>query len=46
MSHEIAMVGKDEPTQTMPTGPAGIENDKVDAMDGNSPMILKAIAKT
>lgn len=29
----------------MPTGPAGIENDKVDAIEGNKPMILKATAK-
>jgi hypothetical protein len=32
-------------TQTMPTGPAGIEKDKVDAIDGKRPMILKATAK-
>lgn len=32
-------------TQTMPTGPAGMENDSVDAMDGNKPMILNATAK-
>lgn len=31
--------------QTMPTGPAGNENDKVDAMEGNNPMMLKATAK-
>jgi hypothetical protein len=31
---------------TIPTGPAGTENDNVDAIDGSSPMILKAIAKT
>lgn len=30
--------------QTIPTGPAGIEKDKVDAMDGNNPMILNATA--
>lgn len=32
-------------TQTIPTGPAGIENANVDAMEGKSPMILKATAK-
>lgn len=31
--------------QTMPTGPAGNENDKVDAMEGNNPMMLNATAK-
>lgn len=30
----------------MPTGPAGIEKDSVDAMEGKRPMILKAIAPT
>jgi hypothetical protein len=29
----------------MPTGPAGIENDRVDAIEGNNAMILKAMAK-
>lgn len=29
----------------MPTGPAGIENESVDAMDGNRPIILNATAK-
>lgn len=29
----------------MPTGPAGIEYDSVEAMDGRSPIILKAIPK-
>lgn len=33
-------------TQTIPTGPAGIEKDKVEAIDGKRAMILKAIAKT
>jgi hypothetical protein len=32
-------------TQTMPTGPAGIEKANVDAIDGKRPMILKATAK-
>lgn len=32
-------------TQTIPTGPAGIENANVDAMEGKSPIILKATAK-
>jgi hypothetical protein len=36
---------RDRITQTMPTGPTGIENDKVDAIDGKRPMILKATAK-
>jgi hypothetical protein len=31
--------------QTIPTGPAGIEKDNVDAIDGNSPMMLNATAK-
>ena len=30
----------------MPTGPAGIEKDSVDAMEGKRPMMLKAIAPT
>jgi hypothetical protein len=29
----------------MPTGPAGIEKESVDAIDGKSPMILNATAK-
>lgn len=33
-------------TQTIPTGPAGIEYDSVEAMDGKSPIILNAIPKT
>lgn len=33
-------------TQTIPTGPAGIEKDRVDAIEGNSPIILNAMAKT
>ena len=33
-------------TQTIPTGPAGMEYASVEAMDGKSPMILKAIPKT
>lgn len=32
--------------QTIPTGPAGSENDKVDAIEGTSPMILNATANT
>lgn len=32
--------------QTIPTGPAGIEKDRVDAIEGRSPMILNAIPKT
>lgn len=35
-----------KPTQTIPTGPAGNENETVDAIDGTRPMILNAIAKT
>lgn len=33
-------------TQTMPTGPAGIEYAKVEAIEGRSPMMLNAIPKT
>lgn len=33
-------------TQTMPTGPAGRENESVDAIEGTRPMMLNAIAKT
>jgi hypothetical protein len=29
----------------MPTGPAGMENESVEAMEGKSPMMLKATAK-
>jgi hypothetical protein len=29
----------------MPTGPAGTEKDKVDAMEGSNPMMLNATAK-
>jgi hypothetical protein len=29
----------------MPTGPAGIEKDRVEAIDGKRPMMLKATAK-
>ena len=32
-------------TQTIPTGPAGMENDNVEAIDGKRPMILNATAK-
>jgi hypothetical protein len=32
-------------TQTIPTGPAGIEKDRVEAIDGRRPMMLKATAK-
>jgi len=32
--------------QTIPIGPAGMENERVEAMEGSSPMILKAIPKT
>ena len=41
--HKIAFVPL---TQTIPTGPAGMEYASVEAMDGKSPMILKAIPKT
>ena len=41
--YEVATVSL---TQTIPAGPAGIENDSVDAMDGKSPIILKAMPKT
>jgi hypothetical protein len=34
------------PTQTMPTGPVGREKERVDAIEGTRPMMLKAIAKT
>ena len=30
----------------MPTGPAGMLYDRVDAIEGNSPMILKAMLNT
>jgi hypothetical protein len=30
----------------IPTGPAGIEKDKVDAIEGSNPIILNAIPKT
>ena len=33
-------------TQTIPTGPAGIEYASVEAIDGKSPIILNAIPKT
>ena len=33
-------------TQVMPAGPAGIENERVEAIDGNRPIMLKAMAKT
>lgn len=33
-------------TQTIPTGPAGMEYARVEAIDGRSPMILKAMPKT
>ena len=36
---------KNQP-QTMPAGPAGIEKERVDAIEGRRPMILKAIPKT
>ena len=39
------MDAKNHP-HTMPTGPAGIEKERVDAMEGRRPMILKAIPKT
>ena len=41
--YEVAIVCL---TQTIPAGPAGIEYDNVDAMDGKSPIMLKAIPKT
>jgi hypothetical protein len=31
--------------QTIPTGPAGIEKERVDAIEGRRPMMLKATAK-
>ena len=31
---------------TIPTGPAGMENESVDAIEGNKPMILNAMPKT
>jgi hypothetical protein len=34
------------PTQTIPTGPAGIDNESVDAIDGSIAIILKAIPNT
>jgi hypothetical protein len=33
-------------TQTIPTGPAGIEKESVEAIDGNNPIMLNATAKT
>ena len=33
-------------TQTMPTGPAGMEYASVEAMDGSNPMMEKAMPKT
>ena len=41
---KIKPVARNQP-QTKPAGPAGIEYDKVDAIDGKRPMILKAIPK-
>lgn len=32
--------------QTIPAGPAGIENASVEAIEGSKPMILNAIPKT
>jgi hypothetical protein len=34
------------PTQTIPTGPAGMDNESVDAIEGSTAIILKAIPKT
>jgi hypothetical protein len=34
------------PTQAIPTGPAGIDNESVDAIEGSTAIILKAIPKT
>jgi len=31
--------------QTIPTGPAGIEKERVDAIEGRRPIMLKATAK-
>lgn len=31
--------------QTMPTGPAGMEKERVDAIEGRRPMMLNATAK-
>ena len=42
-SHQIGIIPL---TQTIPTGPAGIEYDNVEAIDGKSPIILKAMPKT
>lgn len=39
------ILSRDLFTQTMPTGPAGIEKDRVEAIDGKRPMMLKATAK-
>jgi hypothetical protein len=45
VSQQVMAGGKKKRTQTMPTGPAGIENASVDAMDGKRPIILNATAK-
>ena len=42
---KINMDARNHP-QTMPAGPAGIENASVDAIEGSSPMILNAMPKT
>lgn len=42
---QFIILYKDVPTQTIPTGPAGSEKDRVEAIDGNRPMMLKATAK-
>ena len=42
---KINMEAKNHP-HTMPAGPAGIEKDSVDAIEGRSPMILNAMPKT
>lgn len=42
---KMNMEARNQP-QTMPTGPAGMEKASVEAMDGRSPIMLKAIPKT
>jgi hypothetical protein len=42
---KMNMEARNQP-QTSPTGPAGIENARVEAMEGNRPMMEKAMPKT
>lgn len=42
---KINMDATNQP-HTMPAGPAGMEKESVDAIDGRSPIILKAMPKT